>query len=49
MICTFKLFKLVGKLVSLLMSSLTSSLKAIKYFLANKSDVSMPVVCSNSF
>ena len=45
----FKLFKLVGTLTSLLMSNFsTLAFKAIKYFLAAKSDVSIPVVCSNS-
>ena len=45
-----KLFKLVGKLVSLLMSSLpTSAFKAIKHFLEAKSDLTMPLVCSNYF
>ena len=43
-----KLFKLVGTLTNLLMSSLsTSAFKAIKSFLASKSDESMPVACSN--
>ena len=46
----FKLFTPVGKLASLLMSNLsTTAFKAIKSFLAAKSDVSMPVVCFNSF
>ena len=46
----FKLFKLVGTLVSLLMSSLlTSAFNSIKYILAATSDLSMPVTCSNSF
>ena len=46
----FKLFKLVEKLVSLLMSSLlTSAFKAIRYLLGAKSDVSMSVACSRSF
>ena len=46
----FKLFKLVEKLVSLLMIILsTSAFKAIKSVLEAKSDVSMPVACSNSF
>ena len=40
----FKLFKLVGTLTNLLMSYLsTSTFKAIKSFLAAKSDVSTPV------
>ena len=50
--CTFvfKLFKLVGILVSLLVSSLSvPALKAIKSFLADKSDVSMPVACFDYF
>ena len=38
----FRLFKLVGTLMGLLMSSL-STFKAIKGFLAAKSDESMPV------
>ena len=39
----FKLFKLVGTLVSLLLSSLsTAAFKVIKSFLAAKSDVSCP-------
>ena len=46
----FKLFRLVGTLVSLLMPVLSmSAFKAIKSFLAAKSDVSMLVACSNSF
>ena len=46
----FKLFKLVGTLVSLLMSSLsTSAFNSITYLLAATSDLSMPVTCSNSF
>ena len=46
----FKLFKLVGTLVSLLMSNLsTSAFKAVKSFLAAKSYVSTSVACSNSF
>ena len=46
----FKLFKQIGTLVSLLMSSLSASdFKAIKSFLVAKSDVSMPVAWSNSF
>ena len=45
-----KLLKLVGTLVSLLMSSLsTAAFKAIKPFSAVKSDVPMPVACVNSF
>ena len=40
----FKLFQLVGTSKNLLMSSLsTSAFKAIKSFLAAKSDVSTPV------
>ena len=46
----FELFQLVGTLVSLLMSSLSTSVfVAIASFLAAKSDVSMSVSCSNSF
>ena len=46
----FKLFKLVGTLINLLISSLsTSAFKAIKSFLASKSDVSTPVAYSKSF
>ena len=46
----FKSFKLVGTLTSLSISNLsTSAFKAKKSFLAAKSDVSMPVACSNSF
>ena len=46
----FKLFKLVGALASLLMSGLsTSPFKALKSFLAAKSDVSMPAACSIYF
>ena len=38
------------RLISLSMSSLsTSAFKAIKYFLAAKSNVSMPAACSNYF
>ena len=45
-----KLLKLVGTLVSLSMSSLpTSAFKAIKSFLAAKSDASMPIAYSYSF
>ena len=45
-----KLCKLVETLANLLMSNLsTSTVKAIKSFLAAKSDVSTPVACSNSF
>ena len=41
--------KLVGTLTNLLISSLsTSAFKAIKSFLATKSDVSTPVACFNS-
>ena len=46
----FELFKLVGILLCLVMSSLsTSPFKAIKSFLEAKSDVSMRVACSNFF
>ena len=46
----FKVFKLDGTLTSLLISTLsTSALKAIKSFLATKSDVSTHVAWSNSF
>ena len=46
----FKLFKRVGTLTTLLMSSLPASpFEAKKYFLAAKSDVSKPVASSNSF
>ena len=46
----FKLFKLVGTLTNLLMSSLsTSAFEVTKSFLAAKSDVSTPAACSNSF
>ena len=46
----FKLFKLVETFTSLLISSLsTSTFKAIKYFLAAKSEISTPVAWSNSF
>ena len=46
----FKLFKPVETLVNLLMCSLsTSAFKAIESFLAAKSDISIPVACSNSF
>ena len=45
----FKLFKLVGTSTSLLMSKIsTLAFKATKSFLAAKSDVSIPLVCSNS-
>ena len=44
----FKLMTLVGTLITLLMSILsTSAFKAIKYFLAAKSDVSTPVALSH--
>ena len=44
----FKSFKLVRALVSLFIPSLSlSDFKAIKCFLAAKSNASMPVVCSN--
>ena len=46
----FKLLKLVRILTSLAMSNLsTSAFKAVKSFLAAKSDVSTPVAWSNSF
>ena len=46
----FKLYKLVGTLVILVMPILlTSAFKGIKSFLAAKSDTSVPVACSNSF
>ena len=45
-----ELFKLVGTLAHLLMSSLSiSAFTAIKSFLVQKSDVSMPVTWYNSF
>ena len=46
----FILFKIVGTLTSLLISSLlTSAFKEMKSFLAAKSDLSTPVAYSNSF
>ena len=46
----YKLFKLVETLVSLLKPTLsTSTFKAIKSFLAAKSDVSMPFACSKFY
>ena len=46
----FKLFKLVGTSINLLMSSLsTSAFKATKTFLADKLDVPTLVACSSSF
>ena len=46
----FQLLKLVGTLVSLLMSNMSSSaFKTIKSFLTAKSDVSTPVSWSNFF
>ena len=46
----FKLFKLVGMLTSLLMSSFpTSALKQVKSFLTAKSGVSTPVAESNLY
>ena len=46
----FKSFKLVRTLVIFLISSfLSSSFKAIKSFLAAKSDVSMSAACCNSY
>ena len=45
-----RLFKLVGTLTGLLITSLsTSAFKAITYFLAAKLDVSTPIALSNSF
>ena len=45
----FKLFKLVGTFVNLLMTCLSpSAFKAMKSFLAATSDVSIPVAFSNS-
>ena len=46
----FKLSKEVGALTNLLMSSLsTSTFKAVKSFLAAKSDAPAPIACSNFF
>ena len=46
----FKLFKLLGTLTNLLISSLTiSALKAINSLLAAKLNVSAPVASSNSY
>ena len=46
----FKSFKLVGILTnSLISSSSTSAFRAIKSFLAAKSNISTPVACSNYF
>ena len=45
----FKLIKLVGRLINLLMPSFsTSDLEATKSFYAAKLDVSIPISCSNS-